>query len=164
MKRRSQNGAGKWLLLCFPYGLFLMWRKSCRWHTAVKCLVAAAFVCAACAILLIPGPEQHRGTRVTLVGHEPEAEVFGPEQPAGYDATAYLPDNVDTDLFARKEQDDTVYVYASATEGSTYYHTPICEFAYASAGRMTLYEAYVLGYTTPCQKCNPPVYDPSAAK
>jgi hypothetical protein len=164
MRRRSGKGVGRWLFLCFPYGLFLMWRRGCRWHPAVKGLITAAFVCAVCAVMLIPAPRQHQGTRITLVGYEPEAEVFGPEQPAGYDAAAYLPGSEDNDLFAERVEDDTIYVYASANEGSTYYHTSICEFAYASSRRMTLYEAYVLGYTTPCQKCKPPVYGASEAQ
>ena len=49
----------------------------------------------------------------------------------------------------------TLYVYAS--EGQERYHLYKCEFAYASAKRLTLYEAYYLGYK-PCGICNPPSY------
>lgn len=159
MRRRPDRRVRKWLLLCFPYGLYLMWSRRCRWHSAVKCLITAAFACAVCAILIFPAPKQPGGTRVTLVGRVPEAEVFGPEQPAGYDVASYLPADEDTDLLAEAVEDNTIYVYASATEGSTYYHTSICEFAYASSRRMTLYEAHMLGYNTPCAKCSPPLYE-----
>ena len=149
-------------MLCFPYGLFLMWRRDCRWHMALKCVVTAAFALAVCAIVFAPTPVKQQDTTITLTGSAPEIEVFGPQVPEGYDVTAYITGEEDPDLFAEVEQDDTVYVYASANEGSTYYHTSICKFAYASSRRMTLYEAYMLGYTTPCQNCNPPIYDPAA--
>ena len=88
------------------------------------------------------------------------AEVFGPALPADYDPASYYVKTADDTLLAGSTEDDTVYVYASATEGSTYYHTSTCKYAYASSKRMTLYEAYMLGYTTPCKLCNPPVYNP----
>lgn len=159
MRRRTRSRVGMWLLICFPYGLFLMWRKRCRWHPVIKGLVTAAAVCAAAAIVMAPAPTQTMGTKITLVGDKPKAEIFGPEAPVGYDPAAYIPLDEQTNLFAEKAEDDAIYVYASATEGSTYYHTYTCEFAYASSKRMTLYEAYMLGYITPCGKCSPPVYD-----
>lgn len=159
MKRPARTDAGKWLLLCFPYGLYLMWRKNCRWPVVFKSLVSLAFAALAVTIIAWPSPDRKTGTTVTLVGAEPSAEVFGPELPQDYDASGYLVQSGDDSVIAAASTDETVYVYASSTEGSTYYHLPDCKYAFASSQRMTLYEAYVLGYTTPCSLCNPPIYD-----
>jgi hypothetical protein len=156
--RRASPAPLKWLLLCFPYGLYLMWRGS--WHMAAKLCVSALFAAAALGILLFPAPERAAATKVVLVGAKPEAEVFGPALPAGYDPADYYVGALDRPTVADTAEDDTVYVYASASAGSTYYHTALCKYAYASAKRMTLYEAYMLGYRTPCERCNPPVYIP----
>lgn len=161
MRRRYGRRIFFWLLVCFPYGLFLMWRRRCRWHPVIKGFVTAAAMCAVAAIIMAPAPSRTMGTKITLVGDKPGAEIFGPEAPEGYNPSAYIPRDEQTDLFAGTVEEESVYVYASATEGSTYYHSYTCEYAYASSRRMTLYEAYMLGYTTPCGKCNPPVYDGS---
>ena len=161
MRKARRRDPGKWLLICFPYGLYLMWQRSCRWHGALKCLVTAVFVCLVAAILIIPAPKSRTSsTQVKLVGAEPDAQIFGPEAPAGYDYTAYAVADGGADLIAPEVVDDTVYVYVSATEGSTYYHDSMCKYAFASSPRVSLYEAYKLGYTTPCGLCNPPLYDP----
>lgn len=159
MRRPKRRDPGKWLLICFPYGLYLMWKKSCRWNMALKTAVTAAFVCAVAAILIAPAPRQHSGTSVKLVGAEPNAQIFGPEMPAGYDMSDYVIAEGGDDLIAPEAVDDTVYVYVSASKGSTYYHDSQCKYAYASSPRVTLYEAHILGYTTPCGICNPPIYD-----
>jgi hypothetical protein len=150
----------KWLLLCFPYGLYLMWRENCRWNVLLKAGVTALIAAAALFVVFYPSPERAEGTKVELVGLKPETEVFGPALPKDYDPASYYVSTEDDVLQAEATADDTVYVYASASEGSTYYHTATCKYAYASGRRMTLYEAYMLGYRTPCKLCNPPVYDP----
>jgi hypothetical protein len=158
--RRAPRTPLKWLLLCFPYGLYLMWRKNCRWNVILKSGVTALFAAVALLIVFYPSPERAEATKVVLVGPKPEAEVFGPALPESYDPASYYVETSDGTLLAGNVEDDTVYVYASAAEGSTYYHTSTCKYAYASAKRMTLYEAYMLGYRTPCKLCNPPVYNP----
>ena len=161
MRRPKRRDVKKWLLLCFPYGLMLMWRKNCRWHTAVKIAVTAAFACLIAAIVIMPAPSQTSDTSVVLVGAEPNAQVFGPEMPAGYNITDYIVAEGGRDLIAPEVVDDAVRVYLSASEGSTYYHNGDgqCQYAFASAPKVTLYEAHTLGYTTPCGLCNPPLYD-----
>ena len=159
MRRPKRRDVKKWLLLCFPYGLLLMWRKNCRWHPAIKYAVTAAFGCAIAAIIIIPSPERQTGTSIQLVGTEPNAQIFGPEMPEGYDMSEYVVAEGGLDLIAPEVEDNAVYVYLSATAGSTYYHDSQCQYAYASSPKVTLYEAYILGYTTPCGLCNPPLYD-----
>ena len=159
--RKAPRATLKWLLMCFPYGLYLMWRRDCRWNVLLKAGVTGLIALAALFVVFFPSPERAEGTKVVLVGPKPEAEVFGPALPASYDPANYYVATQDDTVLAKDVADDTVYVYASASEGSTYYHISTCKYAYASGRRMTLYEAYMLGYRTPCQLCNPPVYDPS---
>ena len=161
MRKAREIHPGKWLFICFPYGLYLMWKRECLWHKALKGLVTAAIVCAVAAVLIAPQPAKRSNTEIRLVGTEPNAEIFGPEMPAGYDASEYIVAEGGLDLIAPEYVDDTVYVYASVEKGSTYYHDSQCQYAYASSPRVTLYEAHVLGYTTPCGICNPPLYDPA---
>lgn len=152
------------LVLCFPFGLYLMWRKSCRWHTAVKCAVSLLIAGVLCTIVLLPSPSQSNRTEVRLVGAEPSAKIYGPSVPVDYDLSSYPVDNSGVDILATVEPDPRTYVYASATKGSSYYHTEQCKYAFASSKRMTLYEAYILGYTTPCALCKPPRYDPATGQ
>ena len=161
MRRPKRRDVKKWLLICFPFGLYLMWKRSCRWPMALKAGLTALFACAVLAIIIVPAPERQAGTQVKLVGAEPNAEVFGPEMPAGYNISDYIVAEGGMDLIAPEVVDDAVYVYVSASKGSTYYHDSQCQYAYASSPRVTLYEAHVLGYTTPCGICNPPLYDPA---
>ena len=164
MARRPKPKTGKWLLLCFPYGLYLMWRRNCRWHPALKGLITAGFAALAIGILAMPSPGQTTSTSVKMVKAENKVQVFGPEMPAGYDASAYLVPEGGENLIAPEEEETATYVYCSASKGSTYYHTSKCKYAYASAPRVTLYEAYLLGYTTPCGICNPPLYNPATGQ
>ena len=164
MARRQKPKTGKWLLLCFPYGLYLMCRRNCRWHPALKGLITAGFAALAIGILAMPSPGQTTSTSVKMVKAENKVQVFGPEMPAGYDASAYLVPEGGENLIAPEEEETATYVYCSASKGSTYYHTSKCKYAYASAPRVTLYEAYLLGYTTPCGICNPPLYNPATGQ
>ena len=112
----------------------------------------------------MPSPGQTPSTSVKMVKAENKVQVFGPEMPAGYDASAYLVPEGGENLIAPEEEETATYVYCSASKGSTYYHTSKCKYAYASAPRVTLYEAYLLGYTTPCGICNPPLYNPATGQ
>ena len=52
-------------------------------------------------------------------------------------------------------EEEVLYVYASAEQKN--YHLSTCRYAYASSKKMTLYEAYYLGYT-PGKCCDAPAY------
>lgn len=160
MRKAKCRNYVKWLLICFPYGLYLMWQRSCRWSVALKSTVSVLCACLVLAILFAPSPERADGTRIKMVEIEENASIFGPEMPENYDMSDYVVAEGGLNLIAPEYVDTTIYVYASAAEGSTYYHTKMCQYAYASAPRVSLYEAYSLGYVTPCGICNPPLYDP----
>lgn len=113
------------------------------------------------AVLVCPSPQSRYRGGVELYGPDPEAEIYGPAVPEaivdGYTApviqSAVLPERTDG------TEEGPLYVYAS--EDQKNYHMPTCRFAYASAKKLTLYEAYYLGYT-PGRCCNAPSYTPDA--
>ena len=155
-RRRKVNPANrkalKWLFLFFPVGVTLMWKHACTWRRSVKYAVTGAMMAILCMIFIAPAaPEAQGGIR--LVGAKPEAEVYGPELPAtiipGY--TKQATGSVLTEV----EESDIHYVYAA--DGAECYHEYECKFAYASSQRLTVYEAYFLGFK-PCGRCNPPKY------
>lgn len=158
MKRSVRRNPAKWLLLCFPFGLYLMWRKECRYHVALKALITAAFAAVILAIVVIPSPSRDSSTSVKIVGKEKEVGIFGPEAPSGYNMDEYAVSEGGANLLAGDVVDNTIYVYASAEKGSTFYHSSDCRYAYQTR-KMTLYEAYTLGYSTPCNLCHPVIYD-----
>lgn len=160
MRKAKRRNYVKWLLICFPYGLYLMWQRGCRWNVALKTAVSVVCACMVAAILIAPSPERADGTKIKMVEAEVNASIFGPDMPEGYDMSEYVVAEGGLDLIAPEVVDNTIYVYVSASEGSTYYHTKMCQYAYASSPKVSLYEAYVLGYVTPCGICHPPLYDP----
>ena len=62
-------------------------------------------------------------------------------------------------IIVEKPNSDVHYVYAA--DGARCYHEYECKFAFASSQRMTVYEAYHLGFE-PCGRCKPPVYTPGS--
>jgi len=155
-RKRRANPANrkalKWLFMFFPVGVTLMWKHACTWRRGTKIVVTGAMLALVLAVLAVPAAPEAKGG-ITLVGARPEAEVYGPELPAtivpGYTKQAtgsVLVDVVESDVH---------YVYAA--DGADCYHEYECKFAYASSQRLTVYEAYFLGFD-PCGRCNPPKY------
>lgn len=150
-----------WLILFPPYGLYRMWSASCTWNKWIKIAVSVLIALAIAAVIIYPMPK-NASSRLTVKTTD-ETEAFGPPLPEYYDMNVYYkPGDASDNLLAETTERDVIYVYASGEKGSTYYHRSDCKYAYASSKRLTLYEAYMLGYRTPCNLCNPPVYDPSA--
>lgn len=157
-RKRRPNPYNKktllWLLLFFPVGVTMMWKHACSWRPRVKTAVSVVAAALVVAVFCAPAaPEAQGGIR--LVGARPEAEIYGPELPKaivqGY--TRQATGSVLTEV----EETDVHYVYAA--DNAECYHEYECKFAYASSQRLTVYEAYFLGFDPgPC--CNPPVYRP----
>ena len=156
-RRRKSSPANKrtlkWLLLFFPVGVTLMWKRACTWPVGVKRTVTAAAMGVLCALLLIPAASQPEGG-ITLVGAKPEAEVYGPELPKSL-VKGYTKQSTASVLAQADQGEDIHYVYAA--DGAECYHEYECKFAYASSQRLTVYEAYFLGFE-PCGRCKPPKY------
>jgi len=147
------------LLVCFPYGLFLMWR-SARWRPAVKCAVTACFVLLTAAVLLPQtSPPARQVGGVELVGAEPGAQVFGPELPQAYDVNyrGYGVVSAGAPLFSEVEEVVERYVYAN--DNGKYYHKADCKFVAYYSNKLTPAVAHFSGYL-PCQECGVEPYQP----
>lgn len=148
--------AALFVVLFPPLGIFLTWRS--RWSGMVKCcMTGAAVAVMAVMVALLPSADGRVAGGVELVGANPEAEIYGPELPTAM-VTGYTVASSES-VLAPATENDVQYVYA-ASNGKCY-HEYECKFAYASSQRLTVYEAYFLGYK-PCGRCNPPVYTPES--
>lgn len=148
------------LLICFPYGLFLMWRTT-RWHLAVKGLVTACFVALTLAVLLpLTSPPDRLPGGVHMVNAERDVEVFGPELPEALDTNYIGYGTVSISngpVFTEEEIAEPTYVYAN--DNGQFYHRLDCEYVQWYSKKYTLPVAYYSGYG-PCEKCQPPAYTP----
>ena len=143
-----------WLLVP-PVGLTMMWRPGCRWHIGVKAGISALMAAALIAVFVIPAPTTAANGGVSLVSSKPEVEVYGPDLP-NFIVPGYTNDQTESIIMPAVES-DVHYVYAA--DGAKCYHEYKCKFAFASSQRLTVYEAYFLGFQ-PCNRCKPPIYDP----
>lgn len=108
------------------------------------------------AVILAPSPYEKPQGGVVLCGEDKEVEVYGPELPENI-VDGYTQPAIQSVVLPESsgDEDETIYVYAS--ENQKNYHMPTCQFAYASGSKLTLYEAYFLGYT-PGKCCDAPAY------
>lgn len=142
-------------LWCFPVGLSKMWRSRCTWPKPVKVFITALMAAVLAAVFIVPTPKKTALTGVQLVVGNPEVEVYGPALPALVVA-GYTSESTGS-IIVDEVSSDVHYVYAA--DGARCYHEYECKFAFASSQRLTVYEAYHLGFE-PCGLCNPPVYTP----
>lgn len=156
-KNRYNRKTLLWLILFFPVGLTRMLSSACTWKKSSKYAVTGLTFALLAAVLIFPSPYQRVQGGIELYGEDPEVEIYGPELPetivGGY--TAPVIQSVVLPAEDENAVDDTVYVYA--TKDQKNYHMGTCKFAFASAQRLTLYEAYYLGYT-PGKCCDAPSY------
>ena len=152
----SENVRTALWLWCFPVGLSKMWRKACTWPKGVKIGITAAMAAALVAVFVVPTPTANRFTTgIQMVADKPEVEVYGPALP-NLIVQGYTRENTGS-IIVDQVASDVHYVYAA--DGAECYHEYECKFAFASSQRLTVYEAYHLGFK-PCGRCNPPVYIP----
>ncbi|OPZ70157.1 MAG: hypothetical protein BWY81_00073 [Firmicutes bacterium ADurb.Bin467] len=158
--RATNRKAVLCLLVCFPYGLLLMWR-SARWHPAVKLAITACFVLLTAAVLLPQtSPPARVAGGVELVGAKPDAEVFGPELPKAYDVNyrGYgIPAAGAAPVLSEIEEVAERYVYAN--ENGRYYHKVDCKYVAWYSVKLTPAVAHFSGYL-PCAVCGVEPYQP----
>ena len=111
------------------------------------------------AFFLIPSADNAVRGNIELVGSEKQAGVYGPSLPTAM-VTGAERENASSVLVGVDAVVEPHYVYAA--KGAECYHESDCKFAYASSQKITVYEAYYLGYK-PCGRCNPPTYTPGSA-
>ena len=143
-----------WLLVP-PIGLTRMWRSNCRWHPAVKACITVAMAAVLVAVFVMPSTTAPSDGGVKLVTNKPEVEVYGPDLPS-FIVPGYTNEQADSILMPAVEN-DVHYVYAA--DSARCYHEYKCKFAFASSQKLTVFEAYYLGFE-PCNRCKPPIYDP----
>ena len=155
-RRNSANLRVLGLIWLLPVGIPLMWQRSCTWKKGVKLGVTAAALALVAALVLIPLPTSNRDAAggVRMVPMEDEVEVYGPDLPS-YIVPGYVDKGTES-IIVDTQDSEVHYVYAA--DGAKCYHEYECKFAFASSQRLTVYEAYYLGFT-PCGRCNPPKYD-----
>ena len=107
------------------------------------------------AVIIAPSPYKDVQGGIVLCGEDKEVEIYGPELPETIIGGYTQPTIQSVVLPEEAEEDDTIYVYATASQEN--YHMPTCSFAYASGSQLTLYEAHFLGYT-PGRCCDAPAY------
>ena len=155
VRNRANTRAALWLW-CFPVGLSLTWRSSCTWKKGVKIGISAAMAAVLAAIFLVPIPSINAPSNgVQVVADKPTVEVYGPALP-NLIVPGYTRENTGS-IIVDQVESDAHYVYAA--DDARCYHEYECKFAFASSQRLTVYEAYYLGFE-PCGRCKPPVYTP----
>lgn len=137
-----------------PLGLYLVWNT--RWSPKARCCLSGlAVVSMLLIVALLPSAGGPIGGGIEYVRFKPEVEVYGPDLPTATVSGYIAP--VEESIFVQVDEENVTYVYA-ITEG-TFYHLSDCQYAYASAQKMTPYQAYFMGYQ-PCTLCGAPAYVP----
>ena len=141
-----------------PVGIYMVWRR--KWNGQIKYgLTAAAVAVMALVVTLMPMADRKVPGGVTLIGAGKQAEVYGPELPEDMVPGRTVADD---SVVSEDDEDTEEITYYYAQKNEEYYHEYTCKKAYASSQKLTLYEAYYLGYE-PCPQCNPPVFDDGSA-
>ena len=146
-----------WLVLFFPVGFKRMLSAACSWKKGVKAAVSGLACALLAVVLLVPSPGvQHQGG-VSLYGDETGGEPYGPELPTTI-VGSYTAPVIQSVVLPAEDEEEGGITYVYATENQENYHTGTCQFAYASGQKLTVYEAYYLGYT-PGKCCGAPAYE-----
>lgn len=155
-ERRRMDSRKIWSIVASiflpPLGVWLVWNA--RWTKTQKTgLSALAAVCFVAISVLLFWPSDAQDGGIEYVVRKPEVEVYGPEFPVANVSSYIAP--VSQSVLADDEDETATYVYATPT--GECYHLYGCKYAYESAQKMTLYEAYFRKYQI-CPTCNPPAY------
>ena len=146
-----------WLVLFFPVGFKRMLSAACSWKKGVKYAVSGLACLLIAAVIIAPSPYVRPEGGLHLYGEETDSEPYGPDLPetivGGYTAPV-----IQSVVLPPSEEDESPITYVYATEKQDNYHTGTCQFAYASGQKLTVYEAYYLGYT-PGRCCGAPAYN-----
>lgn len=147
-----------WMIACLPVGFLRMWRSRCNWPMAVKYTVSGLMLAALAVAFVLPSPYSAPVGGLELYGNKPEVEVYGPVAPENY-VPGYVAAITDSGVLPASEEDGQSRLIVYATDDQDCYHLYTCKFAYASARRLTVYEAHLLGLD-PCKLCEAPAYAP----
>lgn len=157
-RRISYNSKTLLWFLCLPIGFIRMWSDRCTWRLGAKYAVSGVILALLVAVLVVPSPQNVYKGSIELYGEDPEVEVYGPGIPQDFvvNIAPLAPQGESIIVPDEELVDDHYYVYATSNQKA--YHTINCRYAYATAQKLTLYEAFYLGYV-PCEYCNPKSYN-----
>ena len=160
-RQRHSRAVVRWLLLCFPVGLLMMWSGNCHWSRLRKTSISAFVV----AVLVTVGwfgthlPEQHGASGIVFVSRDGgAADVMGPNIAPGAtkqkaDPLLYAP--TQTTVSTPAPTPAPYYVYAN--DGGAYYHMKTCRpYVKTNTPKVTILQAYSHGYKR-CKECKPPL-------
>jgi len=157
MRSRSYNKKTLlWLVLFFPVGFKRMLSAACSWKKGVKYAVSGLACLLVAAVIIAPSPYVKPEGGMYLYGEEANGEPYGPDVPENI-VGGYTVPVIQSVVLPPEEDDGSGITYVYATEKQENYHTGTCQFAYASGQKLTVYEAYFLGYT-PGRCCGAPAY------
>ena len=143
------------VVLLPPLGIVLTWRS--RWSSMAKyCMTGLAVAVMAIAVALLPSADSRVNGGIEIVGRNMDVDIYGPELPTAM-VTGYAVYGQQS-VLAPDATANNVTLYYAASDAECY-HEYECKFAFASSQKLTLYEAYCLGYK-PCGLCQPPEYKP----
>lgn len=157
-RRMSYNSKTLLWFLCPPIGFIRMWNDRCTWRQGAKYAVSGVILAMLAVVLVAPSPQNVYKGGIELYGEDPAVEVYGPGIPEDFVVNlAPLALRGESVIVPDEELvDNNYYVYASSKQKA--YHTYNCRYTYATSQKLTLYEAYYLGYV-PCDVCRPKTYN-----
>jgi hypothetical protein len=141
------------LIVCFPAGLFFMWKKSTLPHfvKATATLIVTALIIA----VLLPAtnpPEREMGG-IYLVDQEPSVEIQGPEAPADRQVIEIYAPRYSPLILEPTPSPVPVVVYCN--NGGAHYHVKECKYVNEKTPNVSLQRAVEAGYTQ-CTECAAP--------
>ncbi|MGI6174406.1 MAG: hypothetical protein ACOYI8_11010 [Christensenellales bacterium] len=159
-KKRPHSGnraLALWLVLCYPVGLYKVWKRRCKWKIWAKLLLTIpAVAIVVFAALSRTEPPEYRKGGVEIVYRDPEEEMVGPElsEDSGT-LDVYVPVYVpDTSLIVSPTPTPLpIYVYCN--DGGQCYHAQNCRYVKSTTPRVTLSQAVNAGFKQ-CSICNCP--------
>ena len=141
------------LILCFPAGLFAMW-KNPHFPRAAKSTVTFAAAALLIAILLpATNPPERETGGIYLVDKTPAVEIQGPEAPADRQVIEIYAPRYTSIILEATPTPEPIVVYCN--NGGAHYHVRECKYVRKDTPNVSLQRAIEGGYTQ-CTECAAP--------
>lgn len=145
----------RWLVLCFPIGLIMMWSDHCHWRRVTKSAVSLAVVAVLLVLFGMRPPETKSGG-VQIVSAEGAADFMGPTlSPDAQQYVAYVPKYIPKNSTIVEPTPSPVPYYVYCNDGGEYYHNKECQYVRPNTPKVTIIQATDHGFKR-CKTCNAP--------
>ncbi len=152
-KDRLSIGTLLTLIICFPAGLFAMW-KNPRCPLFAKSAVTLAVSALLIAVLLpLTDPPERQTGGIYLVDETPCVEVQGPEAPADRQVIEIYAPRYTSIILEATATPEPIIVYCN--NSGKYYHVETCKYVNEKTPDVTLTRAIEAGFTQ-CPECDAP--------